>query len=86
MNKWQKQVVFYEPLFTIYRTIIYCAVTEASQDRLWGNDEASLEGVLPWIHVNHGAEVHHLEEAHVSTFHDEVSQTSFTTLMLLLFQ
>ena len=51
---------------------------------------------LLWIHVNHGAEGHHLEEAHksISTFHEDVSQTSFTALMgdascsrvLLLFQ
>ena len=38
---------------------------------------------LLWIHVDHGSEVHHLEEAHksISTFHDEVSQTSLTALM-----
>ena len=41
------------------------------------------KGSLLWIQVNHIAEVHHLEEAltSISTFHDEVSQTSFTTLM-----
>ena len=35
------------------------------------------------IHANHGAEVHHLEEASkiISTFHNEVSQTSFTALI-----
>ena len=54
------------------------------------------KGVLLWIHANHGAEVHHLEEElnRISTFHNEVSQTSFTALMddascsrmLLLFQ
>ena len=54
------------------------------------------KGFLLWIHANHGAEVHHLEEGlkNISTFHDEVSQTSFTALMddvscarmLLLFQ
>ena len=54
------------------------------------------KGFLLWIHVNHGAEVHHLEETHksISTFHDDVPQTSFTALMgdaycsrmLLLFQ
>ncbi len=31
--------------FTVIKTIVYRAVTEASQDRLWGNDEASLERV-----------------------------------------
>ena len=38
---------------------------------------------LLWIHANHGAEVHHLEEAlkSIYTFLDEVSQTSFTALM-----
>ena len=38
---------------------------------------------LPWIQVNHGDEAHHLEEAlrSISTFHDEVSQASFTKLM-----
>ena len=38
---------------------------------------------LLWIHANHGAEFHHLEEAPkiISTFHNEVSQTSFTALM-----
>ena len=42
-------------------------------------------GFLLWIQVNHGAEVHHLEEAlkSISTFHDEVSHTAST---LLLFQ
>ena len=54
------------------------------------------KGFLLLVHVNHGAEVHHLEEApkRISTFHNEVSQTSFTALMddasctrmLLLFQ
>ena len=54
------------------------------------------KGFLLWIQVNHGAEVHRLEEAlkSISTFHDEVSQTSFTafmddascTRMLILFQ
>ena len=41
------------------------------------------KGLLIWIHANHGAEVHHLEEApkRMSTFHNEVSQTSFTALM-----
>ena len=41
------------------------------------------KGFLLWIHANHGAGVHHLEEAlkSISTFHDEVSQTSFTVLM-----
>ena len=41
------------------------------------------KGLLLWIQVNHGAEVHHLEEAlkSISTFHDEVSQTSFTAFM-----
>ena len=35
------------------------------------------------IQVNHIAEVHHLEEAltSISTFHDGLSQTSFTALM-----
>ena len=38
---------------------------------------------LLWIHANHGVEVHHLEVAlkSISTFHDEVSQTSFTAVM-----
>ena len=38
---------------------------------------------LLWIHANHGAEVHHLEEAlnSISNFHDEVSQNSFTALI-----
>ena len=38
---------------------------------------------MPWIHVNHRAEVHHLEEAlkSISTLHDWVSQTTFTALM-----
>ena len=42
-----------------------------------------LKGLLLWIHSNHGAQVYHLEEAlkSISTFHDEVSQTSFTALM-----
>ena len=54
------------------------------------------KGFLLWIQDNHGAEVHHLEETlkSISTFHDEVSQTTFTALMddasctrkLLLFQ
>ena len=54
------------------------------------------KGFLLWNHANHGAEVHHLEEGlkNICTFHDEVSQTSFTALMddvscarmLLLFQ
>ncbi len=35
---------------------------QASQYTVWGNDEAILKGFLLWIHVNHGAEVHHLEE------------------------
>ena len=41
------------------------------------------KGFLPWIQVNHAVEAHHLEEAlrSISTFHDEVSQTSFTELM-----
>ena len=41
------------------------------------------KGFLLWIHANHGAEVHHLEESlkSISTFHDDVSQTSFTALM-----
>ena len=41
------------------------------------------KGFLLWIHVNHGAEVHHLEEApkRISTFDNEVSQTSFTALL-----
>ena len=41
------------------------------------------KGFLPWIQVNHGVEAHHLEEAirSISTFHDEVSQASFTELM-----
>ena len=41
------------------------------------------KGFLLWIHVNHGAEVHHLEEAlkSISSFHDEVWQTSFTALI-----
>ena len=54
------------------------------------------KGFLLWIHANHGAEVHHLEEApkRISNFHNEVSQTSSTarmddetcTRMRLLFQ
>ena len=54
------------------------------------------KGFLLWIHANHGAEVHHLEESlkSISTFHDDVSQTSFTSLVddascirvLILFQ
>ena len=38
---------------------------------------------LLWFHANHGAEVHHLEEAlnSISNFHDEVSQNSFTALI-----
>ena len=54
------------------------------------------KGFLLWIHANHGAKVHHLEESlkSISTFHDDVSQTSFTALMddascirvLILFQ
>ena len=54
------------------------------------------KGCLLWIRANNGAEVRHLEEAlkSISTFHDEVSQTSFTALMgdtyctrmLILFQ
>ena len=41
------------------------------------------KGFLLWIHANHGTEVHHLEEApkRISTFHNEVSQASFTVLM-----
>ena len=40
-------------------------------------------GFLLWIHASHGAEVRHLEETlkSISTFHDEVSQTTFTVLM-----
>ena len=43
----------------------------------------SWKGFLLWIHANHGAEVPHLEEAPkiISTFLNEVSQTSFTSLM-----
>ena len=54
------------------------------------------KGFLLWIHANHGADVHHLEEAlkSISTFQDEVSHTSSTALMddasctrmLILFQ
>ena len=35
------------------------------------------KGIMLWIHANHGAEVHHLEEElkSVSTFHDDVYQT-----------
>ena len=41
------------------------------------------KGFLPWIQVNHRVEVHHLEEAlrSISTFHDDVSQASFTERM-----
>ena len=41
------------------------------------------KGFLLWIHAKHEAEVHHLEEAlkSISTFQDEVSQTSSTALM-----
>ena len=53
-----------------------------SHDYVRGDIDAS-PGVLLRIHSNHGAEVHHLEEAlkSISTFHDEVSQTPFTALM-----
>ena len=54
------------------------------------------KGFLLWIHTNHRAEVHHLEEAlkSISTFQDAVSHTASTALMddasstrvLLLFQ
>ena len=57
---------------------------QASQDRVRGDVEASrLEIVLLWINANHGAEVRHLENVLkiISTFHDEVSQTSFTAHM-----
>ena len=42
-----------------------------------------MERILLCIHVNHGTEVHHLEELlyRISTFHDVVSRTSFTKLM-----
>ena len=41
------------------------------------------KGFLPWIQANHGIKAHHLEEALriISTFHNEVSQASFTELM-----
>ena len=41
------------------------------------------KGFLPWLQVNHRAEVNHLDEAlkSISIFHDEVSQASFTTLL-----
>ena len=41
------------------------------------------KGFLLWIHVNHGADVRHVEEPlnSISIFHDEVSQTSFTALI-----
>ena len=43
------------------------------------------KGLLLWIHANHGAEVHHLEEAlnSIANFQDAVSHTAPT---LLLFQ
>ena len=43
------------------------------------------KGLLLWIHANHGAEVHHLEEAlnSIANFQDAVSHTAST---LLLFQ
>ena len=69
---------------------------QASEYRVCGDDEVSLEGISALVHANHGAEVRHLEETlkSISTFHNEVSQTSFTALMddasctrkLLLFQ
>ena len=42
-----------------------------------------MERVLVWIQANHGTEVRHLEKCPqgISTFHDEVSQTSFTAHM-----
>ena len=60
-----------------YRAVrLHKIVYEAMMRLAW-------EEFLLWIHVNHGAQVHHLEEAlnGISTFYDEVSQTSFTALM-----
>ena len=64
-------------------------VYEAMMRQAW-------KGFLLRIHANHGAEFHHLKEAlkTISTFHDDVSHTSFTALMddasctrmLILFQ
>ena len=73
-----------------YRAVrLHKIVYEAMMRLAW-------KGFLLWIHVNHGTEVHHLEEAlkSISTFNDKVSQTSITALMddasctrmLLLFQ
>ena len=57
-----------------YRAVkLHKIVYEAMMRLAW-------KGFLLWIHVNHGAEVHHLEEAleSISTFHDGLFQTSFT--------